>query len=58
MSNKKTNLLAAELRVIASTLASQHCREVLAEAAERLEDTEKIAEFFRKKAEKRKRRWT
>jgi hypothetical protein len=44
-------LLAAELRVIAPTLMSKYCREVLLEAASRLEDTHKIATFFRNKIE-------
>lgn len=50
MEIKKTKLLVAELRVIADTLANQYCREILIEAATRLEDTDKIAEFFRKKS--------
>lgn len=53
---RKTEVLATELRIIASSLLSQQCREILEEAAERLEETEKIAEFYRKEAEKRKRR--
>lgn len=52
MRTKKTQLLAIELRMIADTLASNHCRKILKEAANRLEDTEKIAEFYRKLAEK------
>lgn len=52
MSIKSTKLLVAELRMIALTLASQHCSTILQEAAQRLEDTGKIAEFYRKKAEK------
>lgn len=48
---KKTKLLVAELRVIADTLASTHCRDILIEAAERLEETDKIAKFFWSKAE-------
>lgn len=51
MSIKKTKLLVAELRVIANTLGSKHCRNILIEAAQRLEDTDKIAEFYRNKAE-------
>ncbi len=50
MAVKKTQLLVAELRVISDTLASEYCRDILREAAERLEDTEKIAEFYRQKA--------
>lgn len=49
--SKQTKLLVAELRVIALTLTSQYCKDILEEAAERLEDTEKIAEFYRQKAE-------
>lgn len=51
MGIKKTQLLVTELRMIADTLTSEHCRNVLIEAAERLEDTDKIAEFYRNKAE-------
>lgn len=50
MEQKKTKLLVAELRVIALTLCSEYCRDILNEAAERLEDTDKIAVFFRKEA--------
>lgn len=53
MSIKKTKLLVAEVRMIASTLVSEHCRNILEEAAERLEDTEKIAAFYHKEMEKR-----
>lgn len=52
MQTKKTQLLAIELRVIADTLTSNHCRKILKESADRLEETEKIAEFYRRKAEK------
>ena len=52
MKVKKTELLAAEVRQIAFSLCSDICKEVLLEAADRLEDTEKIAEFYRKEAEK------
>ena len=52
MATKKTQLLVAELRMIADTLRSEHCQSILKEAAERLEDTEKIAEYYRRKAEK------
>ena len=48
---KQTKLLVAELRVIADTLLSQYCKECLLEAAQRLEDTNKIAEYYRQKAE-------
>jgi hypothetical protein len=50
---KETNVLAEQLRVIATTLLSKHSREILEEAAERLEDIEKIAEFYRKEAQKK-----
>ena len=56
MKVKKTALLAAELRVISETLVSEHCRGILKESATRLEETERIAEFYRKEAEKRKKR--
>lgn len=49
---KKTKLLVAELRMIANTLANKHCKEILIEAAERLEDTDKIAKFYRNTTEK------
>lgn len=50
MSIKKTKLLVAELRVIAGSLDNEHYRNILIDAATRLEDTDKIAEFFRKKS--------
>ena len=52
MAIKKTKLLVAELRMIANTVANKHCKEILIEAAERLEDTDKIATFYRNTAEK------
>lgn len=51
MEIKKTKLLVAELRVIADTVLNQYSKEVLIEAAQRLEDTDKIATFYRNKAE-------
>lgn len=51
MSIKKTELLIAELKVIADTLANKYCRAILIEAAQRLEDTNKLATFFRNKCE-------
>lgn len=51
MSTKKTKLIVAELRVIAKTLASEYCAQVLEEAAERLEDTDKIARYYHKVSE-------
>ena len=47
--DQSPKLLAAELRVIANSLRSQYFREFLIEAAIRLEDTNKIATFFRNK---------
>ena len=55
MAIKKTQLLVTELRMIADTLVSEHCKNILIEAAERLEDTDKIAEFYRNKAESKER---
>ena len=52
MSIKKTALLAEELRIMANSVASNYCKGELLEAAERLTDLEKIAEFYRKKAQK------
>lgn len=49
---KQTKLLVAEVRMIADTVASQHCRNILIEAAQRLEDTDRIAEHYRTLAEK------
>lgn len=51
MSTKKTKLIVAELRVIAKTLESEYCAQVLEEAAERLEDTDKIARYYHKVSE-------
>ncbi len=44
---KQTKLLVAEVRMIADTVVSQHCRNILIEAAQRLEDTDRIAEHYR-----------
>lgn len=49
---KKTKLLVAELKVIAFSLRNKQCRSILLEAAQRLEDTDKIARFYRNTAEK------
>ena len=49
---KKTKLIVAELRVLAMTLQSKHFRNLLNEAAQRLEDTDKIARFYRNTTEK------
>ena len=43
---KKTQLYAVELEVIADTLQCNYNRNVLKEAAERLRDLERIAEFY------------
>ena len=43
---KKTQLYAVELEVIADSLQSNYNRNVLKEAAERLRDLEKIADFY------------
>ena len=51
---KKTKLLVVELRVIADTLANKYCKAILIEAAQRLEDTDKIATFYRNKVEQGK----
>lgn len=51
MATKKTKLIVAELRMIAKTLCSDYCREILEEAAERLEDTDKIARYYHKVSE-------
>lgn len=52
MTIKKTQLLADELEIIADTVQSNYCRQVLKESARRLNDLEKIAEFYRKEAER------
>jgi hypothetical protein len=51
MAIKKTKLLVAELKVIAFTIPNKHVRNVLREAADRLDDTDKIATFYRNKVE-------
>ena len=48
---KKTKLLIAELKVIADIQPNEHCRNVLIEAAQRLEDVYKIAKFYCNQAE-------
>lgn len=48
MPRKKTSLLVAELRVLADFQMNGHCRDVVLQAAERLEDTDAIARFFHK----------
>lgn len=47
---KRTDLMAVELRVIASTFEDEHCASVLFGAADRLEELEKIAAFYCRKA--------
>ena len=54
MSVRETQLLAEELEVIADTLQSNYCREVLKESAERLRDLEKIADYYQKRANGKK----
>lgn len=49
LKKQKPELLAAQLRMIANSQRSIYCRAVLIEAASRLEDTNKIAKFFRNK---------
>lgn len=48
---KKTQILVTELRILANIQHNDYYREVLNEAAQRLYDTDKIAEFYRQKAE-------
>lgn len=48
---KSTQLLADAVRIIARGCPSLYCKSILEEAAQRLEDIEKIAEYYRKKAE-------
>lgn len=57
MKIKDTELLAEELRKIASTLANSNSREMLEYTAERLEDLDTIARFYRIEAEKNLKRW-
>lgn len=47
---KRTDLMAVELRVIASTLEDEHRASVLLDAADRLEELEKIAAFYCREA--------
>lgn len=47
---KKTALLVAELEMIADTLGSKYCADILRDAAVRLHDLETIAKFYEKKA--------
>ena len=54
MSTKKTKLLVAELRVIADTVISEYCRQVLNDAADRLEETDRYAEYLRVEYERLK----
>lgn len=49
---KRTDLLAIELRVIAKSLENEYRAGVLLAAAQRLGDLEKIAEFFCREANK------
>lgn len=50
---KKTALLVAELEMIADTLVSKYCADILRDAAVRLHDLESIADFYHKEAESR-----
>lgn len=56
MSAKKTKLIVAEVRQIAFSICSDVARKILIEAAERLEETDKIAEFYRRRAIRNERR--
>ena len=47
---KRTDLMAVELRVIASTFEDEHQASVLFDAADRLEELEKIAVFYCREA--------
>lgn len=47
---KRTDLMAVELRVIASTFEDEHRASVLFGAADRLEELEKIAAFYCREA--------
>lgn len=47
---KRTDLMAVELRVIASTFEDEHRANVLLSAADRLEELEKIAAFYCREA--------
>lgn len=51
MNTKETRIIIQELLLIAPTLTSKHCKEILELAAERLEDLETIARFYRNEAE-------
>lgn len=57
MSIKKTALLAEELTVIADTYPSNYVREELLEAAKRLTDLERIAEFYQAEASRLARKY-
>lgn len=52
MKVKKTKLLVAELEMIADTLPSKHCHDILDEAAQRLHDLDTIAKYYRDEAER------
>ncbi len=52
MSIIETRIIIQELLLIAPTLTSKHCKEIIELAAERLEDLETIARFYRCEAEK------
>jgi hypothetical protein len=50
MSIKKTALLAEELIVISDSIPSNYVRKEILEAAERLKDLQRIADFYRDEA--------
>lgn len=50
MEIKETQVYAEELEMIAYTLQSNYCRGVLKEAAKRLLELEKIAEYYQAEA--------
>lgn len=50
MSIKKTALLAEELIVISDSIPSNYVREELLEAAKRLKDLQRIADFYQAEA--------
>ena len=54
---KNTEILAKEIRAIATSLANKNYRKKLLQASDRLEDLETIARFYRIEAEKNLKRW-
>lgn len=47
---KRTDLMAVELRVIAGTVEDEHRANILLDAADRLEELDKIAAFYCREA--------